>query len=222
MAPDSGLAGPAILLAAAAIGVALGALAGGLAAWRLPDAVVRPLFPVALVAAVLAGGLLAAQVQRGRRARTAREAVGTAAVMAPFTAGAVSHRADDGSTFMDIDVDGAGDTFTMTVRGRPGHPRCEGRVPAARHAAILEVVRTADGRLARYASPCTPLVGDVTRTLRWSLPRAGRPPREVQLTTACAGVYSEFDGLYAALDSLAFSAAATEGALTCEPASGRE
>ena len=87
---------------------------------------------------------------------------------------------------------------------------------------VLEAIRTAERRFARHSSPCTPLVGEVTRTLRWTLPEAGGEPRAVQLTTACAGVYSEFDGLYAALDSLAFSAAATDGALTCEPSSGGE
>ena len=84
--------------------------------------------------------------------------------------------------------------------------------PAGREEAKAWARGFAEARIARNPSPCTPVVGDVIRTFRWSLPERGGHPREVQLTAACAGVYSEFDGLYAALDSLAFSAAATEGA----------
>ena len=212
----SGLAGPASVLVAAAAGLAAGALVGLIAAWRLSAPAVRSLFLVALAASVGAGVVLASQVQRGRQARAVRAETDTAARPAPFSATAVSHRSDDGSSFLVIEVDGERDTFVMTARNRPGHPECRGFVAAARHVARLDAVRTAEARIARNPSPCTPVVGDVIRTFRWSLPERGGHPREVQLTAACAGVYSEFDGLYAALDSLAFSAAATEGALTCE------
>ena len=215
----SGLAGPASGLVAATVGLAAGALVGLVAAWRLSAPAVRSLVVVALAASVGAGVVLAGQIHRGRQARAVRAETDNVARLAPFSAAAVSHRSDDGSSFLAIEVDGEHDTFVMTARNRPGHAECRGFVAVARHVALLDAVRTAEGRIARNPSPCTPVVGDVIRTLRWSLPERGGHPREVQLTAACAGVYSEFDGLYAALDSLAFSAAATEGALTCEAAS---
>ncbi len=220
VAAGDALAGPASALGWAAIGAAAGALAGSVAAWRLPAPALRVLFLVALLASLGAAALLAGQIQRGRRARLVHAESDAAARRAPFSAAAVSHRPDDGSSFIDIDVDGAKDTFVMTARNRPGHPRCRGTVAADRHAALVDAVRTAEARIVRNPSPCTPVVGDVIRTFRWSLPERGGSVREVQLTAACAGVYSEFDGLYAALDSLAFSADGTAGALTCEaPAS---
>ncbi len=216
----SGVAGPTSVLTAAAVGLAAGALVGLVAAWRLSASAVRSLFLVALAASVGAGGVLAGQIHRGRQARAVHTRTDTTTRRAPFSAAAVSHRSDDGSSFLEIEVDGEQDTFVMRPRNRPGHLECRGFVAAARHVALLDAVRTAEARIARNPSPCTPVVGDVIRTFRWSLPERGGHPREVRLTAACAGVYSEFDGLYAALDSLAFSAAATEGALTCEaPAS---
>lgn len=211
----NGVAGWASVPGSAVLGLALGALIGLLATWRLPGQAVRPVFLVALAAAVSGGAIVADRIERSHQSRAMRAEIDTAARTAPFSASAVSHRPDDGSAFVEIAVDGARDTFVMTPRHRPGRPECRGIVAAARHVALLEAVRTAEARLARHTSPCTPLVGDVIRTVRWSLPDRGGHPREVQLTAACAGVYSEFDGLFAALDSLAFSAAATEGALTC-------
>jgi hypothetical protein len=212
----SGLAESAATLVAAATGLAAGALVGFIAAWRLSAPAVRSLFLVALAASVGAAGVLPGQIRHARQARAMRADTDSTTRMAPFAAAAVSHRADDGSSFIAIAVDGERDWFVMTARNRPGHPECRGPVGADRHVALLDAVRTAETRIEHNPSPCTPVVGDVIRTFRWSLPERGGRPREVQLTAACAGVYSEFDGLYAALDSLAFSAAATEGALTCE------
>lgn len=213
---SSGLAESAATLVAAATGLAAGALVGLIAAWRLSAPAVRSLFLIALAASVGAASVLPGQIRRARQARAMRADPDSATRMAPFSAAAVSHRADDGSSFIAIAVDGERDWFVMTARNRPGHPECRGPVGADRHVALLDAVRTAETRIEHNPSPCTPVVGDVIRTFRWSLPERGGRPREVQLTAACAGVYSEFDGLYAALDSLAFSAAATEGALTCE------
>jgi hypothetical protein len=215
MTAGNGVAGSPSVPGSAALGLALGALIGLLATWRLPAQAVRSVFLVALAGAVSAGAIVADRIERGRQARTMSAEIDTAAQTVPFSASAVSHRPDDGSAFVEIAVDGARDTFVMTPRHHPGRPECLGIVAAARHVALLEAVRTADARIARNTSPCTPIVGDVIRTVRWSLPERGGHPREVQLTAACAGVYAEFDGLFAALDSLAFSAAATDGALTC-------
>jgi hypothetical protein len=105
----------------------------------------------------------------------------------------------------------------MTPRDRAGHRRCQGVVTSARHEALLDAVRGAEAVLERDRSPCTPVVGEPLRTYRWSLPERGGQTREVGLTAACAGAFPELDGLYAALDALAFSAASTAEALTCDP-----
>jgi hypothetical protein len=178
---------------------------------------VRRAFPVIAALALAAGGLVAAQVQRGRTGQEIRASAETAARTAPFTAAGIAHRRDDGSSFLEIAVDGADDTFVMTPRDRAGHPRCQGVVTSARHEALLDAVRGAEAVLARDPSPCTPVVGEPLRTYRWSLPERGGQTREVGLTAACTGAFPELDGLYAALDALAFSAVSTAGALTCAP-----
>jgi hypothetical protein len=219
VASGYGLSAPPVALACGLAGLAVGATLGVVTSRSLSTRAVRVLFPVAVVLALISAAALAVPIHRGRVARAARTTGDLSARVAPFHVSAVAHRPDDGSSFVEIEVDGAHDTFVMTVSGRPGQPRCHGEVTAARHAALLNAVRAAEARLAREPSACTPLVGEVIRTFRWRLPDRGGPPRGVAVTAACAAAYGEFEGLYAALDALGFAAASTAGALTCEPIS---
>ena len=220
----TGLAGPPAVLAAGLAGLIVGSVAGVAGARRFSDRTVRWLTPLAGLLAVSLGFAVGVQVHRGRVARTANLAADVTGRTTPFQAAATAPRADDGSSFVEIEVDGAHDTFAMTVRDRPGQPRCRGEVTAARHLALLDAVRAADARLTREPSACTPLVGEIIRTFRWRLPERGGHLREVAVTPACAGAYGEFERLYAELDGLAFAAASTAGALICDlpPAAVRD
>jgi hypothetical protein len=219
-----GLAGPPAVLAAGLGGLIAGSVAGLVGAKRLSDRTVRWVAPLAGLLAVSLGSALGVQIHRGRAARSANLTADLAGRTASFQAAATAPRADDGSSFVEIDVDGAHDTFAVTLRDRPGQPRCRGEVTAARHLALLEAVRAADARLTREPSACTPLVGEIIRTFRWRLPERGGHLREVAVTPACAGAYGEFERLYAELDGLGFAAASTAGALICDlpPAAARD
>jgi hypothetical protein len=212
----NGLAGPPAVLAAGLLGLVVGSVAGLAGAKHFSGRAVRWLAPAAGLLAVSLAAALALQIHRGRAAHTAIITADVAGRTAAFQASATAPRADDGSSFVEIEVDGAHDTFAMTVRHRPGQPKCRGEVSAARHLALLEAVRAADARLTREPSACTPLVGEIIRTFRWRLPERGGHPREVAVTPACAGAYGEFERLYAELDGLGFAAASTAGALICD------
>jgi hypothetical protein len=220
----NGLAGPPAVLAAGLAGLVVGWVAGVAGAKHFSDRTIRWLAPLAGLLAVSLASALGVQIHRGRVARTARIAADVAGRTTSFQAAATAPRADDGSSFVEIEVDGAHDTFAVTLRDRPGQPRCRGEVTGARHLALLEAVRAADARLTREPSACTPLVGEIIRTFRWTLPERGGHLREVAVTPACAGAYGEFERLYAELDGMAFAAASTAGALICDvpPAAARD
>lgn len=211
--PGSGLAGPAGAVACGMIGAVLGLVAGAAAAWKLPQA----LMPA--VSNVVAGLAIAGFVVFGMsimRAWTNRPGGAEAPSAEPafFAVSASRPDADDGSTFVRIEVDGARGTFRMVSRKQPGQPTCRGAVGAPERTVLVDALRRLDA-LDAQATQCQ----DDTRpvmTLEWSL-FPSEPGRSARVTEACIAAHPEFTALYVPLENLAFGAEARPGALVCGP-----
>jgi hypothetical protein len=211
----SGLAGPTIVLGYGAVGAVCGLVAGAIAAWLLPARHVRPALLAALGLGLIAAVAVGIRVVRTNRERAERAGVEQQQRAAPFFAAAIADGPHDGSSFIDIRVDGKRDAFVMTARGQPERPTCRGTIDNEERARLLRVLRNAEDLLERDPDPCAGS-GEPYRRFRWSLPERGGGEREVALTIACGKEHSELVALYIPFESIAFRATRGRGDVACE------
>jgi len=186
VAPGSGLAGPAIALGYGLItAVVAGALAGLLAIFLPPRALVGTALVMGVPATVL-GGMTLKGYWEAREQMQAHLQEGYARMPA-FRVELTFAEADEKPPFQRIAFDWSARRYTVTANGQ----RCTAKFTGPQGVAMLGALRSVEGILHEDPYPCAGTLGAVQHELDMSIPEPTSPNSKAKLalTAACLTLY---------------------------------